>query len=932
MEPFCLNEEIASLISNICCHPNAEGKNVLPQGAPTSPTISNFICERLDQKLDKLATSYNLKYTRYADDITFSGMKNVFAADGQFCSSLKTIIECEEKFTINTDKTRLLLRNNRQEVTGLTINEKPNVPRKYIKQLRCMIHNWETKGYYEAQQIFLKNYNNKKNHNFKGIHHIENIIAGKLDYLKMVKGEKDSTYISLKQRFEKLQINFTDDFYNIEIIDILNGLDKLATDIHDADAENPRKLSDAEKSNLITLVANRLNVNVNEISLLFTHIDIERVIELSGRYIFEVVDSVIKIMSVKDNVVNSFNKYSDILNNLLNVLHEKENKRDDENDDRTTIFNNINNIFTGIIIDTIKKCIPRKGKGFIKEIEYYFFKSNLSNKDFVVDINENIGSNFFINNAFYRPQYYTEGRHSIYFSAIHGLSLNDNSKYDYGKIKTSYRTYTAVELLGLNLRIIGEGVSVKDKDYIITNVARNGLLGMIYNNLSREEQKEVTGTKDGSYNEFKEMYVNHQEEFKKRLNELKSLVFVIPTDSDNEGNFLFFNSSGQIVSDRIDGEIGKYAQIDDTKSDTEYVSNNKNKINPNYKREFENEDGVVATRYKEENKTFSYDSENLSSDKIGIVAIPFHKIAQDRREAVKKNAEILKHADEFDNIITATYNRTGDNHIQVNINFTSSGLYLTKDSSVYKFTKDELKYLGNIDTSSGNIMIKDYNGELVPANGLIPYYEINYGSAVISDSKLKLTEKEIEVIRNNVKQFNEVNSIKKVKDIRAFLNNKITDKAIKSELQERIITNIANLYANSFSVKYIQKLDLGKSLTIFNNTIVTRFRKKDLERIKKFLSNAYSVIQEVYYVPSECLHTFANFDVTGCYEKGKTANQIFLTRRERIFMTVDMNYIDSVSSTTETQEEQKPMSPNDVSEEESEIEDFLADATGINLY
>ena len=118
----------------------------------------------------------------------------------------------------------------------------------------------------------------------------------------------------------------------------------------------------------------------------------------------------------------------------------------------------------------------------------------------------------------------------------------------------------------------------------------------------------------------------------------------------------------------------------------------------------------------------------------------------------------------------------------------------------------------------------------------------------------------------------------------------------------------------------------------FNNTIVTRFRKKDLERIKKFLSNADSVIQEVYYVPSECLHTFANFDVTGCYEKGKTANQIFLTRRERIFMTVDMNYIDSVSSTTETQEEQKPMSPNDVSEEESEIEDFLADATGINLY
>ena len=270
-------------------------------------------------------------------------------------------------------------------------------------------------------------------------------------------------------------------------------------------------------------------------------------------------------------------------------------------------------------------------------------------------------------------------------------------------------------------------------------------------------------------------------------------------------------------------------------------------------------------------------------------------------------------------------------------------MYLTKDSSVYKFTKEELKDLGNIDTSTGNIMIQDHKGELVPAKGLIPYYEINYGSAIISESELKLTEKEIDVIRKNVENFNKqkktdidinkVDSIKQVKDILAFLNDKdnITDNAVRAELQERIITNIAKLYANSFNVKYIQKLDLGNSLTIFENTIVTRFRKSDLERINKILSNADSVIQEVYYVPSECLHTFANFDVTGCYEDAETDNKISVTRRERIFMTADINYIDNISNTTETQKEQKPMSPNDVSEEESEIEDLLAEATGVYL-
>ena len=218
-KPFCLNDKVASLITDLCCYTKSDpksneffeknSKKVLPQGAPTSPSITNIICERLDYKLTRLAKAYGLKYTRYADDITFSGPNNVFASDGKFCSSLRNIIENEEGFKINTDKTRLSHRGMRQEVTGLTVNTKANVSRKYIKQLRPLIHNWEVKGYDEAQAIFVKHYaaTNTRNLAYKGEHHIENVISGKLLYLKMVKGDDDATYLKLKKRFDCLMEN-----------------------------------------------------------------------------------------------------------------------------------------------------------------------------------------------------------------------------------------------------------------------------------------------------------------------------------------------------------------------------------------------------------------------------------------------------------------------------------------------------------------------------------------------------------------------------------------------------------------------------------------------------------------------------------------------------------------------------------------------------
>lgn len=206
-KPFSLNKEVASLITDLCCYTDSEGRSLLPMGAPTSPTVTNIICERMDRKLSHLAKAYGLKYSRYADDITFSGMGNVFMEGSRFIASMRNIIEHEEGFTINSDKTRLCHQGMRQEVTGITVNGKGNVSRRYVKQLRTMLHNWEMDGHNSAQATFERHYEPKNTRPSGGsppIYHIENVIAGKLLYLKMVKGETDSTYRSLDRRFRAL--------------------------------------------------------------------------------------------------------------------------------------------------------------------------------------------------------------------------------------------------------------------------------------------------------------------------------------------------------------------------------------------------------------------------------------------------------------------------------------------------------------------------------------------------------------------------------------------------------------------------------------------------------------------------------------------------------------------------------------------------------
>jgi len=178
-------------------------KNVLPQGAPTSPIITNIICKRLDIRLSGLAKRFGLKYSRYADDITFSSEHNVYQRDGEFNKELERIIQ-SQGFNIKDSKTRLQKEGHRQEVTGLLVNKKVNVQKRYIKQLRTWIYLLEKYDYAQAHQIFLKHYLNDRGNVKKKTVRIENVIMGKLEYLKMVRGENSSVYQVLFKRFNLL--------------------------------------------------------------------------------------------------------------------------------------------------------------------------------------------------------------------------------------------------------------------------------------------------------------------------------------------------------------------------------------------------------------------------------------------------------------------------------------------------------------------------------------------------------------------------------------------------------------------------------------------------------------------------------------------------------------------------------------------------------
>ncbi|TAF07009.1 MAG: RNA-directed DNA polymerase [Nostocales cyanobacterium] len=208
--PYNLPPDVATVLAQICCY-----NNQLPQGAPTSPIITNMICAKMDSQLQRLAKDCKATYTRYADDITFSTTlpkfpnKLAYVLTGEdtekvFIGNRLLAIIHENGFEVNEQKIRLQVKGNHQEVTGLTTNLFPNVDRKYVRQVRAMLYAWAKFGLEAAENEYLDKYVSKSRLPIKQKLKFKQVLRGKIEFIGMVKGKENSIYQKYMNQYKIL--------------------------------------------------------------------------------------------------------------------------------------------------------------------------------------------------------------------------------------------------------------------------------------------------------------------------------------------------------------------------------------------------------------------------------------------------------------------------------------------------------------------------------------------------------------------------------------------------------------------------------------------------------------------------------------------------------------------------------------------------------
>lgn len=215
--PYNLPANVSTVLAQICCV-----SNKLPQGAPTSPIVSNMVCARLDSQLRLLAKEKHCTYTRYADDITFSTRLTRFPRDIAYRGKedsvlvgkrLLMIVEGND-FKVNWKKVRLQHKNYSQEVTGLTVNQFPNVDRKFVRKISSMLHVWDKyelssarMGYQKERIEELKKLQpelSAQELSKKRFPLFEDVLKGKINFLGMVRGKDDFLFLKYLEWYKEL--------------------------------------------------------------------------------------------------------------------------------------------------------------------------------------------------------------------------------------------------------------------------------------------------------------------------------------------------------------------------------------------------------------------------------------------------------------------------------------------------------------------------------------------------------------------------------------------------------------------------------------------------------------------------------------------------------------------------------------------------------
>ena len=249
---FGMGPSAVAIFAQICTH-----KNGLPQGAPTSPVLSNFMATNLDRQLTRLARQNRMHYSRYADDLTLSTnaaafpvsiaafeQKEVGRPEVRAGETLENIAAANG-FVINAKKVRLQKHFEHQSVTGLCVNAKVNVERQRIRQVRAMIHAWTKFGLQDAATEHFRKYASapKGAAGFDRAASFRNVVYGQLAFVKMVRGANDPVFLNLCAKLLGLDPNpskfirkivFGADDYDIFISHASEDREAVARPIHAA--------------------------------------------------------------------------------------------------------------------------------------------------------------------------------------------------------------------------------------------------------------------------------------------------------------------------------------------------------------------------------------------------------------------------------------------------------------------------------------------------------------------------------------------------------------------------------------------------------------------------------------------------------------------------------------------------------------------------
>ncbi len=191
-KPYALPASVATVVAQICCHENS-----LPQGAPTSPIISNMICAKMDAQLRNYAKSHGLYYTRYADDLTLSTRKRLLptALGSKISQDVSYRFEVAPEllgivksngFELNEAKTRYFGRGDRRVVTSLVVNRTVNVRRNYVRHIRALLHSWRVDGASGALDKHLAGKRWRHRNPNSALPDFEAIVRGKLSFVRSI--------------------------------------------------------------------------------------------------------------------------------------------------------------------------------------------------------------------------------------------------------------------------------------------------------------------------------------------------------------------------------------------------------------------------------------------------------------------------------------------------------------------------------------------------------------------------------------------------------------------------------------------------------------------------------------------------------------------------------------------------------------------------